>query len=221
MRVRRSRAIRSSLLRPRPGAGRGKSACRPDRPERPARSRREERKGPAPPDSPANASPPANADASGVYGPDDPAYGPPRPGWSHQDRPIADVPGAGHPAGVEPVGAAESGRAPAKAEQIAAEPDRLEHFNAEQLAAEQVRPVQSTAGPAQPEQLATTPAATDKPAVRGPFEPLVEHDRQPSASAADHPATDADGGPYEFPGSPTTIRLDRRTPRSTGSRSCT
>ena len=155
---------------------------------------------------PANANPSANADASGAYGPDDPAYGPPPPGWSHQDRPIEDVRGAGHPAGAEPVGAADPGAAPPKAEQIAAEPDRLEQFNAEQLkveqlATEQVRAVQSSAGPAQPEQPASTPpAATDQPAVRGPFEPLVEHDRQPSASAADHPATDADGRPYEFPG---------------------
>ena len=43
----------------------------------------------------------------------------------------------------------------------------------------------------------------DQPPVRGPFEPLVEHDRQTSAAAslsADHPATDPEGRPYEFPG---------------------
>ena len=41
--------------------------------------------------------PPANANASDAYGPDDPAYGPPEPGWSHQDRPAADVHGAEQP----------------------------------------------------------------------------------------------------------------------------
>jgi hypothetical protein len=165
---------------------------------------------------PANANPSANADASGAYGRDDPAYGPPRPGWSHQDRPIEDLRGAGQPRGAEPVGAAEPGGAAPKAEQVTAEPARVEQlegqqfkgeqFKGEQLKAgqfeaERVRAEQSTAGQAEPEQAATPPpAATDHHAVRGPFEPLVEHDRQTSGAAADHPATDEDGRPYEFTG---------------------
>ncbi|MGD0247227.1 MAG: hypothetical protein ABSB59_43845 [Streptosporangiaceae bacterium] len=156
--------------------------------------------------TPANANPSPNADASGAYGPDDPAYGPPLPGWSHQDRPIEDVRDARQPGGAEPVGAAEPGRTPAKADQVAAEAVMVEQFSAEQFEAEQVRAEQSTvgqstAGQAEPEQPATPPpAATDHHAVRGPFEPLVEHDREPAGPAADHPATDADGRPYEFPG---------------------
>ena len=160
---------------------------------------------------PANANPSANADASGAYGRDDPAYGPPLPGWSHQDRPIEDLRGAAQPGGAEPVGAAEPGRAAPTAEQVAAEPVRVEQLKAEQLKAqqlkaeqfeaEQVRAEQSTAGQAEPEQAATPPpAATDHHAVRGPFEPLVEHDRQISGAAADHPTTDSDGRPYEFTG---------------------
>jgi hypothetical protein len=46
-------------------------------------------------------------------------------------------------------------------------------------------------------------AAADHHAVRGPFEPLVERGGQTSgaaSSAADRPANDADGRPYEFPG---------------------
>jgi hypothetical protein len=163
---------------------------------------------------PANANPSANADASVAYGRDDPAYGPPPPGWSHQDRPIEDVRDAGQPGGAEPVRAAEPGGTAPKAEQIAAEPVRVEQPNGEQFTAEQlnleqfdaeqteqVRAEQSTAGQAEPEQAATPPpAATDHHAVRGPFEPLVEFDRQTSGAAADHPATDADGRPYEFAG---------------------
>jgi hypothetical protein len=155
---------------------------------------------------PANANPSANADASGAYGRDDPAYGPPPPGWSHQDRPIEDLRGAGQPGGAGLVGAAEPGGAAPKAEQVAAEPVRVEQlkeellkgeqFKAEQFEAEQVR-----AGQADLEQAATPPpAGTDHHAVRGPFEPLVEHDRLTSGAAADHPAADEDGRPYEFAG---------------------
>jgi hypothetical protein len=160
---------------------------------------------------PANANPSANADASGAYGRDDPAYGPPPPGWSHQDRPIEDLRGAGQPRGAEPVGAAEPIGAAPKAEQAAAEPARVEQltveqlkaepFEAEQFEAEQVSAEQPTAGQAEPEPAATPPpAAPDHHPVRGPFEPLVEHDRQTSGAAAEHPATDADGRPYEFTG---------------------
>jgi hypothetical protein len=160
---------------------------------------------------PANVNPSANADASGAYGRDDPAYGPPPPGWSHQDRPIEDLRGAGQPRAGEPVGAAEPGGEAPKAEQVAHEPARVEQFKGEQLKAEQfeaeqvragqVRAEQSTAGQAEPEQAATPPPApTDHHAVRGPFEPLVEHDRQTSGATADHPATDEDGRPYEFTG---------------------
>jgi hypothetical protein len=166
------------------------------------------------------ANPPANANPSGAYGRDDPAYGPPPPGWSHQDRPIEEVRGAGQPGGAEPVRAAEPDGTAPKAERIAAapvEPVRveqlnrgqftaaqlnLEQFEAEQAEqAEQVRPERPTPGQAEPEQAATQPpAAPDHHAVRGPFEPLVEHDRPTSGAAAEHPATDADGRPYEFAG---------------------
>ena len=124
------------------------------------------------------------------------------------------------------MGAAEPGGAAPQAEHVATEPVRVEHlkaehlkaeqlkgeqfipeqltpeqFNAEQFEAEQVRPEHSTAGQADLEQAVTPPpAAADHHAVRGPFEPLVEHDRQPSGAAADHPATDEDGRPYEFAG---------------------
>jgi hypothetical protein len=145
---------------------------------------------PANPNPPVNAN--ANANASGAYGPDDPAYGPPPPGWSHQDRPLEDVRGAGQPGGAEPVAAAEPAGAPAKAEQVVAEPTRAEQLKAEPFKAEQFEEADHAATP--------PPPAPDHQAVRGPFEPLVEHDRQPSGAAADHPATDADGRPYEFPG---------------------
>jgi hypothetical protein len=166
---------------------------------------------------PANANPSANAGSSGAYGRDDPAYGPPPPGWSHQDRPIEDLRGAGQPGGAEPVRPAEPDETAPKAEQIVAEPVepvRVEQLNGEQFTAaqlnpeqfeaeqtEQVRAERSTAWQAEPEQAVTRPpAATDHHAVRGPFEPLVEHDRPTSGAAADHPATDADGRPYEFAG---------------------
>jgi hypothetical protein len=150
---------------------------------------------------PASVNPSANADASGAYGRDDPAYGPPPPGWSHQDRPIEDLRGAGQPRAAEPVGAAEPGGEAPKAEQVAPEPVRVEQLKAEQFEAEQARAEQSTAGHAEPEQAATPPPGpTDHHAVRGPFEPLVEHDRQTSGATADHPATDEDGRPYEFTG---------------------
>ena len=78
---------------------------------------------------------------------------------------------------------------------------------------------------AEPEQAVTPPpAAADHHAVRGPFEPLVERGGQTSgaaSSAADRPANDADGRPYEFPGLDDDEPLDRPTPRLTGSRSCT
>jgi len=148
------------------------------------------------------ANPPANADPSGAYGPDDPAYGPPVPGWSHQDR---------------PVGTAEPGRTPAKADRVIAEPVSVEHVKAEQPKADQPKADQPKADqgraeqadqlqaePEQPEQAATPPApAASHQVVRGPFEPIVEHGGRASAAAslsADHPATDADGRPYEFPG---------------------
>jgi hypothetical protein len=153
---------------------------------------------------PANAYPSANADATGVYGRDDPAYGPPPPGWSHRDRPIEDLRGVGQPGGAEPVATAP------KAEQVAAEPVRVEQLkgeqftaqqlDAEQFEAEQVRTDRSSAGQADPEQATPLPAVTDHQAVRGPFEPLVEHDRLTPGADSDHPATDADGRPYEFAG---------------------
>ena len=74
---------------------------------------------------------------------------------------------------------------------------------------EQSMPEQSASEPtesdqAKPDQAPTPPpAAADHPPVRGPFEPIVEHDRQISvaaSSSADHPATDPEGRPYEFPG---------------------
>ena len=160
----------------------------------------------------ANANPAANADPSGAYGRDDPAYGPPPPGWSHQDRPIEDVRGAGQLGGTEPVRPAQPDGTAPNAEPIAAgpvEPIRVEQLNGEQFTAARLNPEQfeaeqaeqPTAGQAEPEPAATpTSAAPDHHAVRGPFEPLVEHDRQTSGAAAEHPATDADGRPYEFTG---------------------
>ena len=155
------------------------------------------------------ANPPANADASGAYGPDDPAYGPPVPGWSHQDRPLADARGAGQPGAAEPVGAAEPGRARAKADRVIAEPLGVDQLKAEQLKAEPLKADQLKADQvepkhAEPEQAVTSPApAAGHQAVRGPFEPIVEHGGRASGAAslsADHPATDAEGRPYEFPG---------------------
>jgi hypothetical protein len=147
----------------------------------------------------ANAGPQANVDTSVAYGPDDPAYGPPVPGWSHEDRPVGGFRGAAQPGGVEEVGAAEPGETPPKAEPITTEP-----VAGEQLKAGQDRAEQDWAEQAEPEQAATPPPATpDHPAVRGPFEPLVEHNGHTSEAGslpADHPATDADGRPYEFPG---------------------
>jgi hypothetical protein len=124
----------------------------------------------------------ANATTSSAYGPDDPAYGPPEPGWSHQDRPTADVHGTEQSGRAEPPAAPEPERS--RPEQPGPEPAEPEQAEPEQ--------------PAPPQ-----PAATDQPAVRGPFEPLVEHDHPTSAAAslsADHPATDPEGRPYEFPG---------------------
>jgi hypothetical protein len=149
-----------------------------------------------------NANPPVNANASGAYGRDDPAYGPPPPGWSHRDRPIEDVRGAGQLGGAEKAAAVEHAGAPAKADQVVAEPARADQLNAEQRNAEQLKAEQFEADQFEEAEQAATPppAAPDHQAVRGPFEPLVEHDRQPSGAAADHPVTDADGRPYEFPG---------------------
>ena len=143
--------------------------------------------------------PPANADTSGAYGPDDPAYGPPVPGWSHEDRPVGGFRSPAQPGGAEEVGATEPGAAPPKAEQITREP-----VAGAQLKAESVKPEQDRAEQAEPEPTVTPPpAAQDHHAVRGPFEPLVEHNGQTSGAVslpADQPGTDADGRPYEFPG---------------------
>jgi hypothetical protein len=185
---------------------------------------------PAPPNPPRNASPPAhanppaNANQSSAYGPDDPAYGPPEPGWSHQDRPLADVHPPEQSGRAESADAAERAGASAKAEPITAEPVTLESphaqppheqsphaqpLPAEQPAPEQSRPDRPRSEPAapgqtEPEQPATPrPVSTDQPPVRGPFEPLVEHNRPTAAAAslsADDPATDPEGRPYEFPG---------------------
>jgi hypothetical protein len=155
---------------------------------------------PAHPSPPAHANPPANANPSSAYGPDDPAYGPPEPGWSHQDRPTADVHGAEQSGRAESAGAAEP---------VTLEPPHPQPLLAEQPTPGQSRPEQPGSEPAapeqaEPEQSATPrPVTTDQPPVRGPFEPLVEHDRQTSAAAslsADHPATDPEGRPYDFPG---------------------
>ena len=162
----------------------------------------------------ASANPQANADTSVAYGPDDPAYGPPVPGWSHEDRPVGGFRGPAQPGGVEGVGTPEPGGVPPKAEQVTPEPVAGEQLKAVPLRSEpiatdpvkteQVRAEQDRARQAEPEQAVTPPpAAPDQPAVRGPFEPLVEHNGQTSAAASlpsDHPGTDADGRPYEFPG---------------------
>jgi hypothetical protein len=88
------------------------------------------------------AAPPVNANANGAYGPDDPAYGPPRPGWSHQDRPVADVRGARQPdAAAEPPGAAAaSGANPdqLKADRLKADRLKADRLKADQLKAEHV-----------------------------------------------------------------------------------
>ena len=79
-------------------------------------------------------------------------------------------------------------------EQLKAAPVKAEPVKAEQAEPEHAEPEQAVTPP---------PAAPDLPAVRGPFEPLVEHNGQPSgspSSAADRLATDEDGRPYEFPG---------------------
>jgi hypothetical protein len=156
------------------------------------------------------AAPAASDDATGAYGLDDPGYGPPAPGWSHQDQPVADLLGPGQPTAAEPVGTA----APAQPDQIMAErvmaeqsvsePVTPKQLKPEQATAQQATAQQATAEPAEPEPAATSrPAAEEKPHVRGPFEPLVEHDRQTPGAAsalADQPTADAEGRPYEFPG---------------------
>jgi hypothetical protein len=163
------------------------------------------------------ANPPANADASSAYGPDDPAYGPPPPGWSHEDRPVREAAAAPHIA--EPTAAEHLTAEPASVRQTEprqteprqTEPRQTEPRQTEAGQAESGQPSPEHAGPertepaqAAPEQPSTSaPAAEDKSAVRGPFEPLVEHNGQMSAaasSAADRLATDADGRPYDFPG---------------------
>ena len=76
-----------------------------------------------------------------------------------------------------------------------------EQMRAEQMRVEQVGPEQVPAEPVVAEQ-AEHKDTPDHQTVRGPFEPLVEHGQTPGASSlpADHPATDPDGRPYEFPG---------------------
>ena len=110
---------------------------------------------------------------------------------------------------AEPDGSAAAAKASATAEPIVAEPVTLKQPHPQPLIAEQLQPEQPASEPAAPEQTepeqsaAARPVTTDQPPIRGPFEPLVEHDRQTSAAAslsADHPATDPDGRPYEFPG---------------------
>jgi len=157
------------------------------------------------------ANPPANADASSAYGPDDPGYGPPPPGWSHEDRPAREAAAAPHMA--ESTAAEHLTAEPASvrlAEPRQTEPGQTEPRQTEaaqagsgQLAPEHAGPERTEPAQAAPEQPSTSaPAAADKPAVRGPFEPLVEHGQTSAAasSAADRLATDADGRPYDFPG---------------------
>ena len=94
------------------------------------------------------ANPPANADASSAYGPDDPAYGPPVPGWSHEDRPVGDFRAAAQPSGVEGVKAAEPAGVPPEAEQHRAlEPVTVEQrsraVRAEPIKTQQAKPEQA------------------------------------------------------------------------------
>jgi hypothetical protein len=149
-----------------------------------------------------SANPSAYADTSTAYGPDDPAYGPPVPGWSHEDRPVGGFASPAQPGGAEGVTAADP--EPAAGEQPKTEQFKAEQFKPEPVEAEQDRTEQAKPEQAMPEQAVTPPStAPDQPAVRGPFEPLVEHNGQPSgaaSSAADRAATDEDGRPYEFPG---------------------
>jgi hypothetical protein len=84
------------------------------------------------------------------------------------------------------------------ADEVMAEQMRSEQVRAEPVLAEQAEPERAEPG------LAATPGpdTPDHQAVRGPFEPLVEHGQTSGAASlpADHPATDPDGRPYEFPG---------------------
>jgi hypothetical protein len=97
------------------------------------------------------------------------------------------------------------------ADEIMAERVRAEQAPADRLRAEQARAEPVVAGHGEPERaepgLAAasrpdTPDTPDHQAVRGPFEPLVEHGQTSGAASlpADYPATDPDGRPYEFPG---------------------
>ena len=93
----------------------------------------------------------------------------------------------------------------AMAEQLRAEQARAEQLRAEQLRAEPVLAEAEQAEPerAEPELAATPhPDTLDHQAVRGPFEPLVEHGQTSGAASlpTDHPSTDPDGRSYEFPG---------------------
>jgi len=140
------------------------------------------------------ANPPPNANAGSAYGLDDPGYGPPAPGWSHQDRP------AGAPAKAEPnmpqpampqPSTVERPKVELKTESVTSEPPTPEPLTPQPVALE-------------PDQAPTpAPPVADQQPVRGPFEPLPEHNGQPSGAAglpAGHSATDEDGRPYEFPG---------------------
>ena len=94
------------------------------------------------------------------------------------------------------------------ADEVMAKQMRAEQMRVEQVPAEQVRAEPVVAEQAEPERaepgLAATPHkdTPDHQAVRGPFEPLVEHGQTSGASSlpSDLPATDPDGRPYEFPG---------------------
>ena len=177
------------------------------------RHRRDAQRGPGPrparasrPIRPAN--PSANANPSDAYGPDDPGYGPPEPGWSHQDRPVADCRrGAVGPGRARR--AAEPAETSAKAAPIPPSRSPSSTASTPQAAApaaahaaRRTRAARSEPGaPERPSRSSRRARCRRRPARRrGPFEPL-EHARATAAAlSADHPATDDEGRPYEFPG---------------------
>ena len=171
------------------------------------------------------ASPPVNVGPGSAYGPDDPAYGPPGPSSSHQDRPVADPRAqAAPPAPSVPRAARVPGGSSTKADQAMATrswPSRCEQSRCEQSRCEPSQSWQDKPSLARLRRYTPTPRTTRLSAAHS----------SRSSSTARHPGRPRcrpttrrriqTADPTNSRGSPTTRQLDRPTPRLTGSRNCT
>jgi hypothetical protein len=125
----------------------------------------------------------AGVGAGEAYGRDDPAYGPPGPDWYSREQGASErEQPAAAPAAETALTAQTETRPPEAVQAVQAEAALADTVQAEPVQAE---PVQAETAPAAPRR----PIDPDPPAVRGPFEPLVDTRGQTSgrgAVGADH-----------------------------------